>query len=533
MYTTKNNIQLDLSSAKEIAAGGEGKIFEHPKDKSRVVKIYHHPRPKDFAKHLLLLSSLGQAFVKPKEIYHDRAGLVAGFDMDYVNFNNYWLFNNLFNKGFCNTNGIDRAFKIKVLTKMKAEIEDLHSKNIVVGDLNQYNLFFSRTGEVLFVDIDSYGSNANKHSGILLDDIRDWTTMNINKETDGWAYDILSFWAATFCHPFKWVVPGNTESLEQRIKGHKSFLSKIPGIKIPPLYDPLSGEVVKQFAEVFAGRRYMVSFDTAHVPVSPVIKQQVSSMSLIIRELLTDVIDVVASRTMIAAKKDKWILIEAKIAQITRQIKEIECDRLYPAKDTYAYVQGNVLHGEKTAGRSFLKPEFYYADGSLSAIDYATDTVWNFNLNNQLAGIDATSTSVFAKSITIRDAAIQNFGGRKYLNVPIKNTYSLILVPSGTKNAFYTSGYVAIEYKQRSQIEYRLFSTANRNSIDLDFLPHFAVKDNLIFVPENGYIDVYNNFQLFTKLDASICTRDSKLYSTDAGIILFDHKTIYLLNTKK
>lgn len=533
MYTTKNNNKLDLSSAKEIAAGGEGKIYEHPRDKSKVVKIYHHARPTEFAKHLQLISSLGPLFIKPHDIYFKGAGLVAGFDMDYVNFNDYWLFNNLFNKGFCNTNGIDRAFKIKVLEKMKPAIEDLHSKDIIVGDLNQYNIFFSRIGDVLFVDTDSYGSSSNKHSGVLLDDIRDWTTLNINKETDVWAYDILSFWAATFCHPFKWVVPGNTESLEQRIKSHKSILSKIPGIKIPPLYDPLTGDVVKQFTEVFGGRRYMISFDKTHVPVSPVIKQQVASTTLIIREILTDVIDVVASKTMIGAKKDKWILIEAKIAQITRQVKEIECDRLYPAQDTYAYVKGETLYGEKGSQRSFIKPEFYYADGSLSVIDYANDTAYNFNLNNQLSGIDSTATSLFAKSITIRDAAIQNFGGRKYLNVPIKNTYSLIAVPGGTKNAFYTNGYAAIEHKQKSKIEYSIFNVAKQTKLELDFLPHFAVKDNLVFVPENGRIDVYSDFSLVTTLDASICTRDSKLYSTDAGIILFDHKTIYLLNTKK
>lgn len=533
MYKTKNNTTIDLSSAKEIAAGGEGKIYEHPTDKKRVVKVYHQPRPASFEKHLRLLSSLGKSFVVPNEVYFTGPGKVAGFDMKYVNFNDYWLFNNLFNKGFCNTNGIDRAFKIKVLTRLKECIIEIHSKNIVIGDLNQYNLFVSKDADVLFVDTDSYASEANPHSGILLDDIRDWTTMSINKETDSWSYDILCFWAATFCHPFKWVVPGNTESLEQRVKTHKSFLSKIAGIKVPPLYEPLQGDIVKQFSEIFNGRRYMVDFTGAPVAVSQVIKQQVTSGSLLIRELFTDVVDVIASRTMIGVKKDKWIIVEAKIPQVTRQVKEIECDRVFPALDKYAYVKDDTLYAENGVPRRFNQPHFSYADGSLLVIDYGNDTEWNFNINNQLSGIDGTTTTVFAKSITIRDAAIQNFGGRKYLNIPAKNTYNLVLVPSGTKNAYYTGGYAAIEYKQKSKIEYRLFSTAKKDGIDLDFLPHFAVKDGLVFVPENGYIEVYKDHSLIMKLDTFICTRDSKLYSTDAGILLFESKTLFLLNTKK
>lgn len=536
MYKTSSGKQINnlIGFAKEIAAGGEGKILESPFNKNTVIKIYHQPRPAAFAKHLQLLSTLPASFVKPGEIYFDMKGKVAGFEMPYVNFNSYWLFNNLFNKGFCNTNSIDKAFKIKVLKKLRTCIEEIHAKNIIVGDLNQYNLFVSKTADVLFVDTDSYASDCNTHSGVLLDDIRDWTNLNINKQTDAWAYDILSFWATTFCHPFKWVVPGNTETLEQRVKTNKSFLSKIPGVKIPVLYEPLTGDVVRQFADIFAGRRYMVSFDTAFVQAPTIIKQPVQSASLIIRELFSNVVDVIAAPGQIAIKKGtKWILVETKTNQVTRQIKEVDCDILFPSNDTYAYSIKNILYDSKEVQRAFVLPEYYFVDGYLSVTDYATDGQYNFNINNQLAGIDSTFIPVFAKSITIRDCVIQNFGGKKYLNVPFKNKYTLIEVPFGTKNAWYTSGFAAIEYKEKSLVKFCILETSSKKQIDLDFLPYFAVKDKLIFVPEDGHIDVYRDFSLITTLDANICTRDSKLFSTDAGIILFDNKTVYLLNTKK
>lgn len=532
MYKTKAGKIFNPGTAKEIAVGGEGKIFEL--NNNKVIKIYHQPRPASFGKHLELLRSLGTEFVKPEEIYFDGAGKVAGFDMQYVNFNNYWLFNNLFNKGFCNTNGIDKNFKISVLIKMKVAIEAIHSKGIVVGDLNQYNLFVSKTGDIVFVDVDSYSTASNKHNGVLLDDIRDFTTINISKETDSWAYDILSFWATTLCHPFKWVVKGNKESLEQRIKAHKSFLSKIADIIIPPLYEAPIGDTAKQFAEIFNGRRYMIDFAGVHVPVSAVVKQQVVSVSLNIVELMTDVKDVLACRTSLAIRKDKWIFAEVKTHCIMRQLKEIDCDILFPAHDIFAYKKGNDLYDWKGVKRaSFIQPEFYYCDSSLSVIDYATDTQRNFNLNNQMSGIDCTQTNVFAKSITVRDTAIQNFGGKQMFNIPYKNIYVMVPVPHGTKNGYYTNNFLAVEYKKKSTVKYEIMEAGGSKTIDFDYFPWFAVKKDLLFVPENGYIEVYKEFQLITKLDANICTRDSKLFSTDAGIILFENKTIYLLNTKQ
>lgn len=107
MYRTSTGKQVDIRNSKEIAAGGEGRILEHPTIANRVIKIYHTPRSNGFAKHLETLAMLPDNFIKPIEIYYDGNNKVAGFDMLYVKLSDFWLFNNLFNKGFCNTNRID------------------------------------------------------------------------------------------------------------------------------------------------------------------------------------------------------------------------------------------------------------------------------------------------------------------------------------------------------------------------------------------------------------------------------------------
>jgi hypothetical protein len=532
MLKTKSGVTIDISKSKEIAAGGEGKIVEHPKDKKKVIKIYHQPRKAEFAKHLESLSSLSSTFIKPEEIYFDTNGKTLGFSMAYVNFNDYFLFNNLFNKGFCTSNGINKDFKIKLLEKFKKSLEELHAIDIIVGDLNMYNIFFSSKGELIFVDVDSYQTKTQPHSGVLLDEIRDWTTPAITKETDIWAYDILSFWTLSYMHPFKWVAPGNKDTLEQRVRQGKSILTKIPNIKIPALYEAPNGEIEKQFRDIFGGRRYFVSFNNVHVATSAVVSRAVSSLSLQIRELFEHVTEVNVGGDFIAVKiQGNWQYVETKIPRVDRVLTSaIKYEAVFPNGTEKVFFQDNKLIAGKNE-YTFIQPEFFYYNGFLTVIDYGTDVQYNFNLNNQLGGIDHRQTPVFAKSIVIRDTPIQNFGGKKFLNIPNNNSYTLIEVPLGTKNAIYNNGFYAVEYTENNQIKFRLNFSKNIG-MDLDYLPYFTTKGANLLIPEDGYISVVANFVEITRLDASMCTRTSKLYNCNSGILLLENNILYLLNTK-
>ncbi len=524
----------DIKNCREIAAGGEGRIIEHPNGKD-VIKIYHTPRPISFEKHLKDLTKLSSAFVKPIDVYTD-SSKVLGFSMKYVNLNDYWLFNNLFNKGFCTSNNIDADFKVKVLNKLKDELEKIHNSKIYIGDLNQYNLFVNEKSEILFVDVDSFKTPNQDHSGILLDDIRDWTTSNIDNKSDAWSFDILSFWSMTYCHPFKWVVPGNKETLEQRVRSGKSILSKITGIKIPPLYQPLPTKIVEQFEEIFKGRRYMVSFDGNVVKVPVQITQQVPTSDLLIRSIIDDVYDVHSNNNQISVRTSKgWKLIVTDTQKVTRELSiNVDADILYPSSivGEYVYIKGDSLFStNKTLNNSFSKPEYFFSNGSLLVIDYAQDIQYNIFVDRQLAGsIQKDNTPIFAKSVLFRRAPIQNFGKKKFLNIPNQDKYILVPVSEHTKDAFYFGGVTAIETKNRGT-DHTLI--ADKPIKDLDYLPHFTRKGNNILLPEDGFIEVLDlEGNTITKFNVSNCTRTSKLYNTNSGIILLENKVLYLLNTK-
>jgi hypothetical protein len=116
------------------------------------------------------------------------------------------------------------------------------------------------------------------------------------------------------------------------------------------------------------------------------------------------------------------------------------------------------------------------------------------------------------------------------------NRYVMIPVPLGTKDGFYNKEYAGVEIKGKSSVEYQIRDVKDANNhktLDFDYLPHFAVAlGGTIMIPEDGYVDVYTNLQLLTRLECPICTRDSRLFYTKAGILLLENKTLYLLNTK-
>jgi len=287
MLIQSNQNKVDTSTLKELASGGEGTVYMYG---TKVLKIYHTPRKKEFENHLKSLSGLGKRFVKPETIWYTTQGLVAGFEMEFIDFNKNFIFHNLTKKSFCLNQNIDSKFKIQVLKNLREAIEECHSKDIVIGDLNQYNFFVTSQADIIYVDVDSFSTKDHQHSSILLDDIRDWTTTTIGKMTDIWAYSILSFWIFTYVHPFKFVCPSNSDSLESRVRKSLSILSNLTGTVIPKAYEKLPDMLETQFKDIFRGRRFFIDFNNVQMQVNAVVKiANIVSQALNIQEITTGI----------------------------------------------------------------------------------------------------------------------------------------------------------------------------------------------------------------------------------------------------
>jgi hypothetical protein len=68
--------------------------------------------------------------------------------------------------------------------------------------------------------------------------------------------------------------------------------------------------------------------------------------------------------------------------------------------------------------------------------------------------------------------------------------------------------------------------------LDTENLVNFTNKDDILFVPCDGEIKVYNKAILLETIPLSVCTKFTSLYFTNAGIVVYENNKLYLINKK-
>jgi hypothetical protein len=137
---------------------------------------------------------------------------------------------------------------------MKETLDHIHSKDILVVDLNENNFMLSpKFDEVYFLDVDSF-QTPHYPATALMETVRDRHMKNpqvFSKETDWFALAIVTFQMFIGIHPFKGKHPAfehlsTEEKLDQRMKKNISVFNK--DVKIPPVCYPFSN-IPKSYLE--------------------------------------------------------------------------------------------------------------------------------------------------------------------------------------------------------------------------------------------------------------------------------------------
>lgn len=156
VYLHHNPVQLDPSAL--IQSGGEGMIFAYSQS---VIKLYHQPEQHHAAKlRYFLQAGLGQrlpdSVLGPQAIVTDKQGQVLGFQMARLAEGTRPL-KLLSNPGFAPKEGIRLEKILALFQDMHETLTRLHGLNLVVGDLNDQNLFWQQQPwRVFWIDVDSY-----------------------------------------------------------------------------------------------------------------------------------------------------------------------------------------------------------------------------------------------------------------------------------------------------------------------------------------------------------------------------------------
>lgn len=549
LFNKNGQPKFQVHEAKSFASGGEGWVVEHPQNKAEVIKVYHKERDLKLEQSLVELGKLPPCFIKPNEIFFTQIGKISGFAMKYIDMNKYVILKKIFNNTFCLQNGFDKKVKFKIYQNLKKAVEDAHSLGIYIGDLNPYNILVNDKGEVIMIDVDSFGTKSKPHNGVLLEDIRDWLQHpKVDETTDKYAFDILTFWMFTFLHPFRGDYPIH-KTLEERVCKKSSVLSGLP-ITIPKCYQPFqNNEIVNQFKQVFQdGLRFMIdlSGQPQIIQVQQVSQPDViHSTDLFIRKFADGIASLkISENFLVYLKDDIWNVISLKDFGIFNRLYTIsDAADVFVGKSNIIYCKNNYLHqeGQQLKNTSNIHGLIEYDEnGSVFLMSDQLNKYELLSVDSILNGnILSTQSDIFVKSIQIGDGGIyQSIGDKKWILDFNKNSFNLIKTPFNIKNIYKRNGYVLIEHLDKSKTRYTIGKINGLNleiGCDLPEWRYFDVKQGFIFIPEDGKINLINpmnSWKIVSEIECSICSFDSIIFHTNAGMVIQNADSIYLVNKK-
>lgn len=549
-FNYQDGSTLILNPNNKFASGGEGSIFMHPKNKNKCIKIYHKPKPHAIADAYKPLTELdSRYFVKPEKMLFNQKQELVGFEMSYIDNNKYFLLKKLTTKSFCDQNGYDRKFKFTVYKNLKAAIEDAHKKNIVIGDLNPYNIMVNDKGDIIFVDVDSYGTKTKQHSGVLLEDIRDWKLHpNVNHKTDAYAFDVLIFWMFTYLHPYRGVSK-TYKTLEERVVKNASVLAKIPDLIIPPVYDPFSNQdIIKQFIEVFNnGNRFLIDLANLNVIPANITAFQpinLSSADLYIRELIDGVSWIDASDNVLCVRLSNGSFKTFNVSNYGAYnlIESFFAENVYVGRKNYLKKINGELHFNDQLLTNIKTPPNYKQvtiNNTLFLLDEDNGYGYKIAIDNIIGNnIQVDRVEMYVPSVQLNDSIVHFIGDSYWLFLPNGVNHNAIKTDLKIKNAYYKNGLFCIEHIDNNKVKFGLFKV-NGTKIDLlyelsDF-SYFDVKGDFVFIPQDGKIDLISILrkELVMNITCPVCKPDSKLFQTNGGMIIMDNMKVFFINKKK
>lgn len=233
MLNTLNLKDLKLNKNNFVAQGGEGQIY---RDNDIVYKIYHDLKK---AMPLLKIQELSKITDKnviiPLKIVANDKKEIVGYSMKYLK--DTYSMCQYFTKAFKDRNKISLETTINLIKNAQKTINNIHSKDILIVDLNELNLLLDYNfKEIYFIDTDSY-QTPHFPATAIMDSIKDRHSKNFSEMTDWFSFGVITYQMFIGIHPFKGTHPKIKTMEERMLKNVPAFH---PDVSIPKVCYPFN-----------------------------------------------------------------------------------------------------------------------------------------------------------------------------------------------------------------------------------------------------------------------------------------------------
>ena len=223
------------------------------------MKLYHHTDANRSAKlqafHALALSQrLPSNVLGPQRLFINRQGLVGGFEMALLPATAQpWK--KLSQLSFCQHYGLELAQELDLLIELRRTLQQIHAQGVVVGDLNDHNIYFDRPPggltsapgkfQTYWIDVDSFQFGGFPCPVALVSfldpqlyDASDFATRPVfSVESDWYAFAVLLFKTLLKAHPYGGA-HHQVKSLQERARARISIFD--PAVTYPKSARPVA-----------------------------------------------------------------------------------------------------------------------------------------------------------------------------------------------------------------------------------------------------------------------------------------------------
>ena len=244
--------EIVLTQHDFVHQGGEGSVFNQG---NLAYKVYTNPKNMLPLGKIQDLSALTfPNIIRPQDVLLDAKNSPVGYTMKFIQ--DAVSLCQLFPRVYRHQHSISVDKIIQLVLRIRATIEHIHTKNILLVDLNELNFLVSKQlKEVYFIDTDSY-QTPHFPATALMSSIKDWQTKTFSELSDWFSFAVVTFQLFIGIHPYRGKHPVHGSDLETRMKMSISVFD--PDVRIPPVCEPFDSipETWRDwYRSVFSGER--------------------------------------------------------------------------------------------------------------------------------------------------------------------------------------------------------------------------------------------------------------------------------------